>query len=481
MNLIAHAGTSALATLILAAPIAWAGDKLAESRERVVELVDSEAASETARQLWEWAELGYQEERSTALLQERLRDAGFSVKAGVADIPTAFLAEFGSGEPVVGILAEFDALPGLSQDAVPERAPREVDAPGHACGHHLFGAGSVAAAVATARWLEESGTQGTLRVYGTPAEEGGAGKAYMARAGLFDDVDVALHWHPGDHNTAQFSSSLANKSAKFRFYGEAAHASAAPHRGRSALDGVEAMTHMVNLLREHVPEETRIHYVITRGGTAPNIVPEFAEVFLYARHPDPTRLARIWERVVATSRGAAEGTGTRVDHEIIHGSHSVLPNEALAARIHEHLVQLGGFSYDADEQAFADKLYTTLREPTRKLGSQQNIQPFQYRLVKASTDVGDVSWNVPTSGLRTATWVPGTAAHSWQAVAAGGTSIGDKGMDLAARALALTAVDLFLDPALVEAARKEFDERRPEGFQYESLVGDRTPPLDYRR
>ena len=442
---------------------------------------DREASAALARQIWEFAELGYQEERSSALLRQTLRDAGFAVEAGVAGMPTAFVASAGKGSPTIAILAEFDALPGLSQDAVPERKPREAGAPGHACGHHLFGAGSVAAGVALARWKAANDVAGTLRVYGTPAEEGGAGKAYMARAGLFDDVDVALHWHPSDRNQVSFSSSLSNKSAKFRFHGKAAHASSAPERGRSALDGVEAMNAMVNMLREHTPEETRIHYVITRGGDAPNIVPEFAEVFYYVRHPDPRVLATLWERVEAAAQGAALGTGTRMEREIIHGSHSVLPNEALARAADVNLRAVGGVEYDAEEKRFARAIRKTLIDPSRELGSETEVAPFEYRLVKASTDVGDVSWNVPTIGLRTATWVPGTPAHSWQAVAAGGMSIGSKGMWNAAEALALTGVDLFTDPDLVARARVEFDERRGKDFRYVPLVGDREPPLDYRR
>ena len=238
-----------------------------------------------ALKIWDYAEVGYREQRSSALLQERLRQEGFAVEAGVAGIPTAFVASAGSGSPVIGVLAEFDALPGAAQEAVPEKKPRPGAIAGHACGHHLFGAGSVQAAVAIKDWLRANGRSGTVRLYGTPAEEGGSGKVYLVRAGLFRDVDVALHWHPADRNTIIMTPSLANRSGKFRFKGVASHASSAPDRGRSALDGVEAMNHMVNLLREHVPETTRIHYVITRGGEAPNVVPAFAEVYYYVRNP----------------------------------------------------------------------------------------------------------------------------------------------------------------------------------------------------
>ena len=282
-----------------------------------------------ARQIWEWAEVGYQEEKSSELLKGELEAAGFSVESGVADMPTAFLASYGSGGPVIGILAEYDALPGISQDAVPVRSPIIIGGAGHACGHHLFGAGSVAAAIAVKEWLEETGHEGTIRLYGTPAEEGGAGKVYMVRAGLFDDVDVALHWHPGARNSARVGRSLANKSAKFRFRGYSAHAAGAPERGRSALDGVEAMNHMVNLMREHVPQETRIHYVITQGGFAPNVVPDFAEVYYYVRHPDAPTVLRLFERVARAAEGAAMGTGTGMEYEVIHGLYDLVPNVAL--------------------------------------------------------------------------------------------------------------------------------------------------------
>ncbi len=437
--------------------------------------------AQVALQIWDWAELGYKEEHSSALLQEHLRAAGFRIRTGVADIPTAFVAEYGIGEaPVIGILAEFDALPGLSQAAVPHRQPIVADGAGHACGHHLFGAGSLAAALATADWLQRSGRPGTIRLYGTPAEEGGSGKVYMVRAGLFDDVDAILHWHPRDRNDAWASTTLANKSAKFRYYGVAAHAASAPERGRSALDGVEAMNHMVNLMREHVPAETRIHYVITRGGAAPNIVPEFAEVFYYVRHPDVTVLKGLWERVVAASVGAATGTGTRVEHEVIHGNYNVLPNETLSHVMDASLRQVGGVVYTETERTFAESLRATFGDTDVALASAAEVQPWQLSEGKASTDVGDVSWAVPTTGLSTATWVPGTAAHSWQAVASGGTTIGVKGMIAASKTLARTAAALFETPSTLAAARDELDRRRGNSYDYTPLLGDRDPPLDYR-
>ncbi len=332
-----------------------AGPSAQDGKADVLAAIDAnrERAEKVALEIWDYAEVGYQETRSSALLQQQLSDAGFSVESGVAGMPTAFVAAYGSGKPVIGILAEFDALPGITQQAKPERAPAADKDAGHACGHHLFGTASTFAAIAVKDWLARSKTPGTIRLYGTPAEEGGAGKVYMVRDGFFKDVDAVLHWHASDRNDASHSTSLANKSAKFRFHGISAHAAGAPERGRSALDGVEAMNHMVNLLREHVPQETRIHYVITQGGSAPNVIPDFAEVFYYVRHPDPEQVQTIFERVAKAAEGAALGTGTRVEHEVIHGLYAVLPNEPLARAMDANLRRVGGVQYDAGERAFA--------------------------------------------------------------------------------------------------------------------------------
>lgn len=457
--------------------------RLAADRQALVAAIDERVAhyADVAKQIWDLAEVGYQEVKSSALLQAELRAAGFTVQAGVAGMPTAFVASHGQGKPVIAILAEFDALPGITQDAVPERKPLPHKDAGHACGHHLFGTGSTAAAIAIKDWLVRTGTPGTIRLYGTPAEEGGAGKVYMVREGLFRDVDAVLHWHASDRNDASPGSSLANKSAKFRFHGLSAHAAAAPERGRSALDGVEAMNAMVNLMREHVPEDTRIHYVITSGGAAPNVVPDFAEVFYYVRHPDPTQVAEIFDRVVKAAEGAALGTGTTVDYEIIHGIYALLPNETLARVMDENLRRVGGVTYTPEERAFAEALRRALPPDAPPLEAAATIEPFGIKEAGGSTDVADVSWVVPTTGLRAATWVPGTASHSWQAIAAGGTSIGVKGMLVAAKTLALTAADLFTSPSLLAKARAEYQQRVGPNFVYTPLVGNRPPPLDYRK
>ncbi|MEI9920825.1 MAG: amidohydrolase [Bacteroidota bacterium] len=455
-----------------------------KTKQDVFKSIDSKRDQyvDVAHRIWEFAEVGYQEVKSSELLQETLTQAGFKVEKSVAGIPTAFIASYGSGKPVIAILAEFDALPGFSQDAVPEVKPVAGRTAGHACGHHLFGTASSAAGIAVKDWMIANKRSGTIRVYGTPAEEGGSGKVYMVRDGLFNDVDIVLHWHPSSQNSATFGSSLANKSGKFRFHGIASHAAGSPERGRSALDAVEAMNNMVNMMREHVPQETRIHYVITRGGEAPNVVPAFAEVYYYVRHPEKDQVVSIWERVVKAAEGAALGTETKMDFELTGGVYNILTNEELSDAMDKNLRLVGGYTLDDKEKDFAEKIQKTLTTTPPKPETTNSIIAYQSNNDKTgSTDVGDVSWVVPTAGLSVATWVPGTPAHSWQAVAAGGMSIGNKGMMVAAKTLAGTAIDLFSDPKLIEEAWKEFKERRPVDFKYSALVGDRKPALDYRK
>jgi aminobenzoyl-glutamate utilization protein B len=454
--------------------------------DALLQSIDAKRAkySDIARQIWDFAEVGYKEQKSSALLQAQLKAAGFDVSAGVADIPTAFVATYGSGKPVIGIVGEFDALPGLSQQAgSAARKPVVQDAPGHGCGHNLLGTGALAAAIAVKDWLASSGHAGTLRYYGTPAEEGGSGKVYMIRAGLFKDVDTVVSWHPGDQNTADSSSTLANISAKFRFRGVASHAAAAPEKGRSALDAVEAMDYMVNMMREHVPQETRIHYIITRGGAAPNIVPDFAEAFYYARQPDMRILDGIWDRILDAAKGAALGTGTTMEVELIGAVYNILPNDYLAGLMHRNLERVGGFTYTPEERVFAEQLRKTLTEPpTIALDAEETVQPLKSGDVdSASTDLGDVSWNVPTVSMDAATFVPGVPAHSWQATACTGGTIGMKGMIVAAKSMALTTVDLFSDPAHIQKAKAEFDRKRGPNFVYKTRLADRKPALDYVR
>jgi aminobenzoyl-glutamate utilization protein B len=435
-----------------------------------------------ALQIWSYAEVGYKEQKSSNLLQGKLKDEGFTVESGVAGIPTAFVATYGSGKPVIGILAEFDALPGLAQDSIPDKKILTGNNAGHGCGHNLFGTASVAAGIELKKLILEKHLKGTIKVFGTPAEEGGGGKVYMVRAGLFKDVDVVLHWHPGAENAVGYSTTMAVIAAKFRFHGLSAHAAAAPDRGRSALDGVESMDYMVNMMREHIPSDARIHYIITDGGKAPNVVPDFAEVYYMCRHYNRDIDKQIFERIVQAAKGAAMGTGTTVEYELIDGAYDVLPNKVLAQDMQKNLEMVGGVSYSVKDIEFAKKIQSSFAYTPPPIESAGKVFPMPDKMGygPASSDVGDVSWNVPTIGLGAATWVPGTPAHSWQATACGGTDIGAKGMMVAAKTIALTGYDLLLDNSLIEKAKAEFELDKGAGFQYKAMIGDRLPPLNYR-
>lgn len=472
-----------LAASIFSLPAATATHSLDE-REDILKKMDGRADyfGEMSRRIWEFAEVGYKENNSSSLLKAELRAAGFQIQENIAEIPTAFVATYGQGKPVIGILGEYDALPGLSQVAfIAEKRARVSGGPGHGCGHNLFGTASAFAAITLKEYLAEKKISGTIKFYGTPAEEGGSGKVFMARAGVFNDLDVALAWHPGDANSASLKSSLANVTAKFRFYGAASHAAAAPDRGRSSLDAVMLMAHAVDMMREHVPQTTRLHYIITKGGEAPNVVPDFAEIYMYARHPSMPVLDGIWSRVVKCAEAGALATETKMEMELVGSVYNELPNEPLAKLIDKNLRQVGGVKYSPEEIAFAEKLRTTFSlEGALAMGSQEQIQEMEGGVSSGSTDVSDVSWIVPTSEFRTATYVPGTPGHSWQAVACTGSNIGRKGLTVAAKTLTLTALDLLKDPKLLEAAKADFNKRRA-GYEYRSRIpANQKPALNYR-
>jgi aminobenzoyl-glutamate utilization protein B len=455
----------------------------AAERSSVLGALDQRAThfGDLSRQVWEWAEVGYKETNSSRLLASELRSAGFTVQENIGGMPTAFVASWGAGKPVIGLLGEYDALPGLSQADVPEKKPRVPGGSGQGCGHNLLGVASAAAAIVAKEFLSDHKLPGTVRYYGTPAEEGGDGKVYMARAGVFDDCDAVLSWHPDDQNRAELRSTLAMLGAKFRFHGRAAHAAMAPDKGRSALDGLMLTCQAVEMLREHVPSSARIHYIITQGGNAPNIVPEFAELYLYARHPEMLVLDGIWARVGKCAEAGALATDTRLEVEFISSDFNVLPNDALTRLLDRNLRQVGGVRYSEAERTFAETIRKTIAtEHDRPLGSQEQIQTPEEGVTPGSTDVGDVSWLVPTGALGTATMVPGVPLHSWQATACAGSSIGRKGMMVAAKTLALTALDLLTDPKEIAAARASFDQRRA-GREYRARIpADHKPPLNYR-
>lgn len=431
-----------------------------------------------SRQIWESPEIGFREAKSSALLRDELRAAGFRIQDGVAGMPTAFTAEWGGGKPVIAILGEFDALPGLSQKDVPHEEPVVAGAPGHGCGHNLLGSASALAAIAVKEDMEARGLKGTIRFYGTPSEEGGGGKIYMLHAGLFRDADVALTWHPGDVNQVNLQSSLANNGAKFRFYGTSAHAAAAPERGRSALDGAMVMLNAVEFLREHVPQETRIHYIISNGGSAANIVPAFAEVTLIARNPDATTLNGIWERILKCAQAGALATETRF--ETVQGTNyaNVLPNDTLSAVAARNMRKAGGYEYTAEERQFALEMQKSLPGAAGRPNPNELRTELSEGVWSASTDVGDVSWNVPAVNFYAATFVPGTAPHTWQSAACAGTSIGRKGMLVAARTIALSAIELLEEPREIEAAKADFEKRKAGRSWVTRIAADAKPPLD---
>lgn len=433
-----------------------------------------------AKQIWGWAEPGYQETNSAKLLADTLEKAGFTVQRGVAKIPTAFTATYGKGAPVIAILGEYDALPELAQEAVPFRKPRDGGRGyGHACGHHLFGVASASAAIAIAEQIKAGKLKGTVRFYGCPAEEGGAAKAFMVRDGLFKDVDAALHWHPSSRNTAGDISCLARIAVKFRFHGTAAHAAGSPERGRSALDALLLTIHAVELLREHTPDFTRLHHTVTSGGGAANVVPEFAEGFFYLRHPKSEVASKIYPRLLKCAQAGALATETKLEVYELGGTMEMLPNTTLASLARRNLTALNDLKYDDEERTFAVRLQETFAEKA-PLDEIATLTDVSGRTGMGSTDVADVSWVVPTAGFSTACWVPGTPGHSWQAVASGGTTIGKKGMQLAAKVLAANAYDLLADPKLIEAAKAEHAKALA-GRPYQPLLGkDLPPPLDYR-
>lgn len=475
-------GLLALAGAQAAASSAWAEPLSDKDSAAITAGIDARKPqlATNARKIWEWAEVGFHEDRSSALLQQQLTAAGFKVDVGVDGIPTAFIANYGSGGPVIALLAEYDALPGLSQTDTPAEQSRGGVA-GHACGHNLLGTASIEAAIALAKWLKASGTPGTVRVYGSPAEEGGFAKVYFVRDGFFKDVDAVLSWHPGAANGASQGRLLSMVTAKFRFTGVASHAAVAPERGRSALDGVEIQDVAVNFLREHIPQEARIHYTITDGGDQPNIVPAHAESFYYVRHHDPAVVRDIFDRVRKAGEGAALATGTKVEVEIIGGSFGTLPNDTLGRVVDGSLRKVGGYTYTPEQARYAEAIAKTL-PPSDERAGPSAISDYNFgRKGSASSDVGDISWVVPTASLGTATWVPGTAPHSWQAASASGTSIGVEGALVAAKTLAVSGAQLFLNPAKLAEAKAELERSRGKDFTYVPLLGDRKPPLDYAR
>ncbi|MFN4260709.1 MAG: amidohydrolase [Gemmataceae bacterium] len=432
--------------------------------------------------IWEYAEIGLEEYRSAARLVGVLKKNGFKVKEGVSNMPTAFVAEYGSGKPIIGILAEYDALPELSQQVSGERKPILGRTTGHGCGHCALGTAAVGAALAVKAVYDKHKLPGTIRVYGTPAEETVIGKVYMTLDGQFADLDACLHWHPGTQNKIAYQSSKAAISAKFTFHGLAAHASGSPEKGRSALDAVELMNIGTNYLREHIKETSRIHYVITNGGGQPNVVPATAQVWYYVRANTHEDAEYQFDWICDIAEAAAKMTRTKVDIHVDSDCHEIIPNLPLSQMIEGNFKRIGPPRFDDADVRLAQQLQTSLRDIFQHKENKalndtiEDLPRKPYSPMGGSTDVGDVSWFVPTGGLSTACFAAGSPGHSWQNVAAIGSPIGHKGMMTAAKVLALSTVDLLQDEQLIAEAKADFNERM-KGRKYTTKIpqGQKAP------
>ena len=465
----------ALVALLLLPVSALGAEPLSEEEAAVAASIDAKKDQHVAlsREIWGYAELAFMETQSSKALQEMLRKEGFTIRAGVAGVPTAFVADWGKGKPVVGFVGEFDALPGLSQKVSAKKEPLVEGATGHGCGHNLLGVGAAAAAVAVKEWLEKTETPGTVRFYGCPAEERGNGKRFMVAAGLFDDVDAAITWHPAGDNSVNTHRMISINTIRFKFHGQPSHASVAPHHGRSALDGVEALNYMVNLMREHVDSGARIHYIISDGGDVPNVVPEHAEAFYWVRHHDTKILNDICARIAKAAEGAAMGTGTRVEYKIKDGCVGTRLNRTLSEAGLRNMRALPKMEYTSEELAFLKKLcpyYDGKQHQRIATACTSGKCP-------GGSDVGFVTLAAPT--IWVSAFSTPVAPHTWKAVVCSGSPVGERGMLYAAKTMALTGVDVFRDPELLKKAKAEFRKMRGTDKPYRPLPAE--PELDMYR
>ncbi|GLX69703.1 amidohydrolase [Paenibacillus glycanilyticus] len=464
------------------------------SKQNILAWIDSNAAvfTKMAKQIWENPEVGYTESFASALQAEALEKEGFRITRNVGEVSTAFVAEYGKGKPIIGILGEFDALPGLSQEISFTESPIVEGGPGHGCGHNLLGTAGVEAAFALKQAMAAEGFSGTIRYYGCPAEELLSGKTYMARAGAYDDLDSVLTWHPGSMNMTATMKMQALTSVEFYFSGRTAHAGAAPHQGRSALDAVELMNVGANYLREHVPDGSRIHYTITNGGLAPNIVPDKASVYYFLRGKNRGEVDHLLERLIKVAQGAAMMTETSVDWGIKAGCYDTLPNVALNELMYEQFALIEPLSYTEEEYRFAENLQKSIDPavlasglkmfPVSDILPTDTFNPKQLAGVTfgGSSDVGDASWITPMGQIMTTCMPAGTPGHTWQLTAAVGSSIGMKGMHYAAKAMALAAYDLLLNTdGILDKARQEFAEST-KGHTYQSGIPMEVKPPFYK-
>lgn len=460
---------------------------IAESEARIIGISD---------RIWELAEVGLQEFKSSSLIADELEETGFTVQRGVAGMPTAFVATYGTGRPTIGVLGEYDALPGLSQKPIPKKEPLTLGAPGHGCGHNIHGTSGMVGAIATRMAMEASGVEGTIKFFGCPAEETLVGKVFMVRDGLFNGVDAVLSHHPSSMNAATLISSNAMNSVKFNFYGRAAHAAGSPDQGRGAIDAVELMNIAANYMREHIVQEARVHYVIEDGGHEPNVIPAYARSWYYVRAPEREQVDAIYKWVLNIAKGADLMAGTTHEVEFLTGCYNRLPNRRLSELIVKNMREIGAPTYTAEELAFATEMSRTIPPEEKRAAIQRSKRPGWRELLDVeldrsipepwgegevmggSTDVGDVSWQTPTVEFGTTSCVLGTPGHSWQLTAMSGMSIGHKSLILAAKTIAATALDLLANPEVLKAVRAEFAERS-RGIVYKSpLPPGLKPPLD---
>ena len=464
----------------------WGGNLLAEVSPQEGQKIKEEAISwigdhqsllvDLSDQIWDYAELGLEEFKSSELLADVLEKAGFRVERGVAGMPTAFVATYGEGEPIIGILAEYDALPGLSQKVSSAKEPLKEGAPGHGCGHNLLGAGCVGAALAVKEMLDARPISGTIKLFGCPAEETLIGKVYMVKHGIFDGLSAALTWHPSSTTKVNNTSSLAMNSFWVEFRGRTAHGASDPWNGRSALDAVELMNYGVNLMREHIELTSRIHYVITDGGKAPNVVPDHARVWYYVRDASREKVEKLYQRVLNIAKGAALATETSHQVHLISGVYNTLVNDTGVEIMQKNLELVGAPPFSPEEVAFAKEIQREAGKPEE--GLAEKIEPIREppELIRGgSTDVADVSWITPTVSLNVATTPKDVPWHSWAVVASSGSTIGHKGMLVAAKTLAATAIDLLYNGELLKQMREEWKEKS-RGFTYKSSLPEGQKP-----
>ena len=470
-----------------------------DSKQIILDHINNqdEELSYIAKEIWDHPQVALQEEFACKLLANKLEERGFSIEWGAGQMPTAFIAECGEGKPLIGFLGEYDALPGLSQAVSTEKTPIESGGPGHGCGHNLYGTACMASVFALQEAMQQNNIGGTIRFYGCPAEETLVGKTFMARAGVFDDLDASLTWHPGGSNIVTNGSSLAMNSFRVNFHGVAAHAGAVPWLGRSALDGVMLMDVGVNYLREHIPPTSRIHSVVTSGGQAPNVVPAYAQVWYFVRAPSRAEVDEIYARMLDIAKGAALMSGTTHDIDFLTGCYEILPNDTMSDLLYEKMAEINDMRFTDQERKFAKELQATFPEGSVQRGFErmqisssadldpgfvddplwESVLPHSETppLMGGSTEVADVSWITPTGQMTTTCWPLGTPGHSWQTVVSSGSSIGAKGMLFAAKTMALAGLDLLTKPELLAQAKADFEKAKAGRAYVTPLPADATP------